>query len=96
MANRFDSYMRGAKLARILADEAWLELKRGNDRKALGHLIASVRQFITATNNISHLKFNPRKKNPWTKKQAKKLYPAPLLHVNGDFPSDKRDTGGGL
>lgn len=65
--NRFDSYMRGAKLARMNAMTAKEKLAKGDQKMALGYLVAAVEGFIVATNNIAHLKFNPRKKNPHVK-----------------------------
>lgn len=71
MSNRFDSYLKGAKLARMHAQEARISAQKGDDKRALRQLMDAFGALLTATNNFAHLQFHPRKKSPLGRKKAK-------------------------
>ena len=67
MSNRFDSYLKGTKLARLLAAQATEKFQKGDDRKALRDIIAAFNALLVATNNFASLQFEGkrrRKKKP--------------------------------
>ena len=60
--SRFSTYLQSQKLAKMHLQEAEIHWRQSEDRKAMMSLMASVREFQTATNCIASLAFEPRKK----------------------------------
>lgn len=60
--NRFSTYLQSQKLAKLHLCEAEILEMKGEHKKAFDHLLKGVREFITATNCIASLAFEPRKK----------------------------------
>jgi len=101
MSNRFDSYLKGAKLARMLAAQAKEKFDKGEDRKALRDIIAAFGALLVATNNFAHLQFNPRKKNPLKVKRiipvtTPRMMPGAKLIITSERVLTPEDNGGSL